>query len=129
MRAPPVLTLSFMVALILTAGCSNNTGPIAGALTVSLSSPHGDDGAVLLTVVGGPVDSVESTGYPLYSARSGGDTLKFIVTGNLGSGAIARVHIPDSRQASRYSARLAQAAARGTYAPHDPAGYTLTLLP
>ncbi len=129
MRALPTLMLKVMVALILTAGCSNNTGPIAGALSVSLSSPHDDDGAVLLTVFGGPVDSVESMGYPLYSARAGGDTLKLIVTGNLGPGALARVHIPDSRQVSRYSARLTQAAARGTYAPHDPGGYTISLLP
>jgi hypothetical protein len=109
-------------------GCSNNTGPAAGTLNVNVSSPQHDDGALMLSVYGGPVDSVESVGFPVYSIREA-DSVKFIVTGSLGSGPIARIHIPDGRQASRYSAKVRQVAARVSYVPRDPATYSITLLP
>lgn len=120
-------TVGSMYAFLL-AGCSNNTGPVAGALNVNISSPQHDDGALMLFVYGGPVDSVESVGFPVYSVRSA-DSVKFIVTGSLGSGTVARIHVPDGRQASRYSAKVGQVAARVSYAPRDPATYSITLLP
>jgi hypothetical protein len=84
---------------------------------------------VLLTISGGPVDSVERVGFAVYTARAGAESLRLIVTGNLGSGPIARIHVPDSRQVSRYSARIGQVAARVTYAQRDPASYNASLLP
>jgi hypothetical protein len=123
------VSIPFIVIWALSAACSNDIGPTAGVLDVSLSSPHDDDGAVLFSVFGGPVDSVESAGFPVYSAHASADTVKLIVTGSLGSGAIARIHIPDLRQASHYGARVGQVAARLTYAPYDPAGYSVTLSP
>lgn len=129
MRDFRVALLVCIVALVLAAGCSNSTGPTAGILNVSLSSPHPDDGAVLLSISGGRVDSVESIGYPIYSARPAPETLKLIITGTLGGGPIARIHISDLRQASRYHASLEQVAARVTYAQHDPAEHAITLLP
>lgn len=129
MRAARYLAMTWLVALMGTAGCSNNTGPVAGTLDVSLSSPYPDDGAVLFWIAGGPVDSVEAVGFRLYSARSVGDTLKLIATGNLGSGPIARIHISDARQAPRYAVQIGQVAVRGTYAARSPAGYVIRLLP
>ena len=119
----PLLWLS--LALLL-AACSNSTGPTAGILNVTVTSPHQDDGGILLSVYGGPVDSVEAVGYPIHSTHAA-DTVKMIVTGNLTSGVIARVHIPDSRQASRYAVHIKQVAARQTYAQRDPAGYAVVL--
>ena len=121
--------LAFTALLALSVGCSNNAEPTAGTLTVNLSSPNTDDGAVLLSVFGGPVDSVESIGYTVYSARGSADTVKLIVTGTLPSGAIARIHIPDGRHVSRYGGRLLQVAARSTYSQREPAPYGISLLP
>ena len=117
-----------LLSAFLLSGCSNNTGPVAGALNVSISSPRHDDGALLLTVSGGPVDSVESIGFRIYSIRAA-DSVKFIVTGSLGSGPVARIHIPDGREASRYSAKISQVAARASYASRDPETYSVTLRP
>ena len=113
-------------AMLLLAACSNSTGPTAGILSLTVASPHKDDGGLMLTVYGGPVDSVEAPGYVIHAAHVA-DSVKMIVTGNLVSGVIVRVHIPDSRQASRYSARISQAAARQTYVQRDPASYTVSL--
>ncbi len=122
------LAAAGFLSAILLAGCSNNTGPAAGTLNVNISSPQHDDGALMLSVFGGPVDSVESVGFPIYSVREA-DSVKFIVTGSLGSGPVARIHIPDGRQASRYSARISQVAARQSYVQRNPATYSITLLP
>jgi len=129
MRDSRATLLTCIVSLVLGAGCSNSTGPVAGILNVSLSSPHPDDGAVLLSISGGRVDSVESIGYQIYSARPAPETLKLIITGNLAGGPIARIHISDLRQASRYDVSLDQVAARVTYAQHDPAEHAISLLP
>jgi hypothetical protein len=120
------ITLICLVFLVLV-GCSNSTGPTAGSLEMTFSAQQANEGAVLLVVSGGPVDSVESLGYPIYSARLGGDTLKLIVTGQLSSGPLARLHIPDSRRASTYNTRVAQVASRGTYVLKDLAGYAVSL--
>ena len=126
MSRSPSMVLICLVSLVLI-GCSNSTGPTAGSLEMTFSAQQANEGAVLLVVSGGPVDSVESLGYPIYSARLGGDTLKLIVTGQLSSGPLARLHIPDSRRASMYNARVAQVATRGTYGLKELAGYTISL--
>lgn len=123
-------TLLFGALLLVSLpGCSNSTGPTAAALNLSLASPNTDDGAVLLTISGGLVDSVEAVGYTIYTARQGPETLRLIVTGDLGSGPLARIHVPDSRLASRYSARVSQVASRVTYIQRDPASYSVGVLP
>lgn len=119
-----------LLGLTLLPSCSGeNTAPTAATLTVDLPSSHGDEGAILFTISGGPVDSVEAAGYTLYSARIDPNTRKVVVTGNLSNGALARIRIPDGRQASSYSATVSQVAVRSTYAERDPSSYTLTVAP
>ncbi|MFL5448001.1 MAG: hypothetical protein ACJ8A6_10410 [Gemmatimonadales bacterium] len=111
-------------------GCSGQpSAPVAAALQVSLSTPFNDEGALLFTVTGGRVDSVDAPGYTLYTSRPDPATLQVILTGNLSSGIVARIHIPDERVGSQYSATVSQAAARETYIEHDPASYRLDLRP
>jgi hypothetical protein len=110
-------------------GCSEPTGPIEGKLNVILATPNSDDGAVLFTLSGGPVDSLEAVGYTVYSARIDHNTVRVIVTGALASGLVVRAHIPDHRQISGYSAIMNQAAAHTTYQQRDPSGYSLTVTP
>ena len=119
--------------LILAAGLNGCSGepsaPQAATLEVTLSSPFTDDGALWFTVRGGRVDSVASANYILYSSRSDANTLEVIVTGQLSSGTIARVHIADERLAPQYSVQVIQAAARTSYVQRDPKAYGLTLEP
>jgi hypothetical protein len=111
-------------------GCSDDTsGPTATTLNVSLASPRSDDGAVLFTLSGGPVDSVTTGGHQVYSARVDANTLRVVVMGDLGSGTLATIYIADTRLASGYSATVNQVAARGSYAQRDPASYSLSLSP
>jgi len=123
-RARRVLMLS-----VLLFSCSGGTGPTSGILNVELSSLRGDDGAVLFTITGGPVESVEAVSGLVHSAQIDANTLRVVITGNLSAGAIARVRIADLTQASRYSAAVNQVAARSTYVQRDPGQYSITLVP
>lgn len=109
--------------------CSSGTGPTSGILNVKLSSLRGDDGAVLFTITGGPVESVEALSGIVHSAQIDANTLRIVITGNLNAGAIARVRIADVTQASGYSAAVNQVAARSTYVQRDPGQYSITLVP
>jgi hypothetical protein len=121
------LSLALGVGLSLLSSCSEPSGPIQGTLNVSLVTPNSDDGAVLFTVSGGPVDTIEAVGYPVYSARVDANTLRIIVTGKLGSGPVARIRIADDRRLSHYTATINQVAVRATYQQRDPSSYFLTL--
>lgn len=96
-----------------------------------MASPAQDDGAVLFTLTGGPVDSLEvaNAGYALYSSRPDPNTLRVIVTGGLAAGPIARIYIADESRIPQYSATIEQIAARTTYTQRDPSGYSLKLDP
>jgi hypothetical protein len=110
-------------------GCGGSTEPTAGTLEVNLATPHADDGGLLLTIAGGPIDSIESAGNQLYTSKGEADSLRLIIAGQLTAGTIARIHIPDTRQAASYSAAVVQAAARAPYMQRDPASYSITLVP
>ena len=126
------MTTSARPALMLSAllfSCSSGTGPTSGILNGKLSSLRGDDGAVLFTITGGPVESVEAVSGTVRSAQINANTLRVVITGNLSAGTIARVRIADASQASRYSIAVNQVAARSTYVARDPGEYSVTLAP
>jgi hypothetical protein len=118
-----------LLALILIHGCSEESGPTGGVLSLGFAGSVADAGAVLLTISGGPVDSVEAPGFGIYSSRADANTLRLIITGAIGTGSIAQVHIPDSRSASLYLVSVQQVAAPATYALKDPASITASLSP
>jgi len=114
---------------VLLLSCSSGTGPTSGILNARLSSLRGDDGAVLFTITGGPVESVDAVSGIVHSVQIDANALRVVITGNLSAGAIARVRIADLTQASRYSAAVNQVAARSTYVQRDPGQYSITLAP
>ena len=129
MRIRSLLALGAAVGLSILPSCAEPAGPTEGTLHVTLATPASDDGAVLFTLSGGPVDSVEAVGYSIYSARIDDNTVRVIVIGTLASGPVARIRIPDHRRISGYSAIVNQVAARTTYQQRDPSGYSLTVAP
>jgi hypothetical protein len=117
-----------LILAILLASCSSGgTGPASGNLNVTIGSLQGDEGAVLFTITGGPVESVQAVNGAVYTAQIDPNTLRVVVIGNLSAGTIARVRIADLSQAAEYSAAITQVAVRSTYAPRDPALYPVTL--
>jgi hypothetical protein len=121
--------LGIGVALVaLHTGCSGgSTEPTPGTLNVGFSSPNDDDGAVLFTISGGPVESVEGLGPAAYSAKHGSNTIQVIIVGDLNAGTIARIRIPDRGQVSQYSVSVDQVASRGSHLERDPTAYRMSL--
>lgn len=86
-----------------------------GWITLNLITPTDDDGAVLLRVTGPAMDSLRLSGGQGFTYRHG-DTARFLLTGRIASGPVARIWVADTRQApSHYLAAVEEAAARGTY--------------
>jgi hypothetical protein len=109
-------------------GCSSETAaPVGATLEVSFATSATDDGAVLFTVAGGPVDSVEAPGYQLYTSQTTPGSMRVVVAGALRAGVIARIHIADGSKLPQYSATIDQVAARGSYAQRDPVAYSLVV--
>jgi hypothetical protein len=101
---------------------------MSGILNVTLSSIHNDDGAVLFTISGGPVESIEAVSGTVHRAQVDANTTRVVITGNLGSGPIARVRIADLGQSSSYTVAMSQVAA-SSYEPRDLADYSISLAP
>ena len=118
---------ALLLAALLTAACgSDGSGPVAGTLQVTLTSPNTDDGAVMFQV-NGEVDSATApAGLTLYQSLPSATVLRGIVTGPITSGSnILTLHVPDVGKASAYTAQVLQASAGGTYVQRAPGGYTL----
>jgi hypothetical protein len=75
------------------------------------------------------VESIQAVSGTVHSTAIDANTLRVVVTGDLSSGAIARVRIADVSLASNYSATVHQVAARPTYALQDPGRYSISLAP
>ncbi len=90
--------------------------PVPGWLNLQFTTPYATDGAVQLTIVGGAIDEVQLqpqfTGYTGVAAGSA----RVLVTGQIASGTVARIRVPDISKAAGYQALIGQVAERGTYA-------------
>lgn len=122
--AQPLALLAMAVSMVC-ACSSDSAGPVGATLEVSFATAATDDGAVLFTVSGGPVDSVEAPGYRLYTAQTSATSTRVVVAGDLRAGIIARIHIADGSKLAQYSATIDQVAARNSYAQRDPVSYSL----
>ena len=117
------------------AACSKDkhpTGPVAGALSLALTTPNFSDGAVMLAIAGGPVDSVTGAGSFRVFGGAGpstsGAARRVIVRGDLAADAtIARVWVPDVAAVGSYRVTVEQAAARTSYQQRAVLGYAITV--
>ncbi len=107
--------------------CGGGDGPAGGLLDITLTTPNNNDGAMLLVISGGEINSVEGTGYQTYSAVAGSTTARVVIIGDITNGLVARIVVPDLSLASNYTAYVEQAAARDTYFLQSSGGYAVTV--
>ena len=116
--------------LVAAPGCGDGGPPPsrAGDLTVSYFQGGPRAGAILLTISGGPVERVTAENAELVSfASPAPGTTRVVVTGDLGTGSLLLVRVPDVSQASSYRVRVDQVADRVTFSLIDPGAHTLTI--
>ncbi|MCA9761839.1 MAG: hypothetical protein KC544_01775 [Gemmatimonadetes bacterium] len=121
-------------AAMLLAGCGagsptgGDQGAAPGWLTVQLTSPNTDDGAVQLRISGPGIERVEPQ--PPFDGvgTASGTTGHLVLTGVIGSGNVARFRVSDVNRATSYSVSTVAAAQRGTFALRNTSGYRATVV-
>ncbi len=103
------------------AGPERVLGP--GPLELQVATPNADDGALLLAVSGGPVDSVTLSEFEVTALEVAAGDYRVLIHG----GSIARVWVRDRGTRSAYVASVAQAVSRSTYERRAIAGYAVII--
>lgn len=118
------LAAALAAGLVLSAcGGGGGTGPTAGSLAVTFSTPNADDGAVLMTISGAEIDSVSFGSYVGYSRKVNADSVVVVVAGHVAAGTLLTFAVPNTGAVSSYHAHIVQVAQRSTYAQRSLSGY------
>lgn len=128
-----ILGVAALVAVVLagvSCGADSPSGPVAGTLSVRLTSPNsGADEAILLTI-GGPAPLTSATASPglqLFQQPLGGATTRFALVGRLNTGAtILTIGVADVSRVSAYGATI-DGIAQPDYQLRSLDGYELTV--
>jgi hypothetical protein len=121
-----------LIALLASCGGGEGGPPPsqAGDLVISYFQGGPEIGAMLLTISGGPVESVTArSGQTLTVsfASSAPGTTKVIITGTIRTGDILNVRVPDVTLSTSYVARVDQVADNVTFSLLDPTLHPLTI--
>ena len=103
----------------------NTSNP--GFVNVTLATPNSNDGALLLTLSGGAMDSLTASVGTIFFASTGTNTFRVMVAGTIGDGPVVRFWMPDRRNVAQYVATLEQAAVRSSYEQQDIGAYSLSI--
>ncbi len=110
----------------LPAGPQPPSGP--GFLQLLLETPRTNDGALLITLSGGPLDSLRVTQTTtLLTAPPGVNDQQVIIAGDVRAGVVLRFWVPERTNVLGYRAVLDQVATRGDYIQQPLTDYLLTI--
>lgn len=132
-----VAVLASMAVLgAITCGKNTPVGPPspppagAGTLTVRLTTPNTDDGAILLELRGPNIQTLATanSGWQLYSDATG-TTVRGVVAGNLTAGGVLTFHVANVGAVGSYTATIVDVADRQNKLRTDLTGYSLTVAP
>lgn len=122
-RPGRVVATIALLSLLTACGASSSTGPdnsstpaTPGWLTVQLTTPFADDGAVQLRVTGPAIDSVApEVRYDGFGSTTSG-VADVLIAGEISSGDVARFRVSDVNRASQYTVSVVAAAQQATFA-------------
>ncbi len=131
MRIPYLRALALGLAVML-ASCGGPSGPPPppsgpGFLRVLLETPRSNDGALLITLSGGLLDSLRVSQVTLLTAPSGVNDQQVIIAGDVRAGVVLRFWVPERADVANYRVVLNQAVTRTDYIQQSLTGYSLTI--
>lgn len=124
--------LGLSLGLLVTApGCGDNAvapKPQAGSVTVSLTTPNADDGAVLVALFGPGFTRIQpaSAAYRVYSLTASPTEVRILVVGDLSTGALLSLDVDDPARIAEYHGTVLQAASRDDIVHTVSTDYDLT---
>jgi hypothetical protein len=128
--------LTLVAVLSVSAACSNDpvaVVPHTGTLTLRLTTPHVDDGALTFTLSGPPINNVTAANASLRlftrGGGSGDSTIIGVLVGDLATGAVVTLYVPDVTAVAHYSAHVLEVADRDDALRASLAGYVLSVAP
>lgn len=98
-----------------------------GPLELQVTTPNADDGALLIAIRGGPVDSVTSPEFEVTALEVSEGEYRLLIRGAIHSGSAARLWVPDRRRGLAYVPSIAQAVSGSTYGRRALAEYTVVI--
>ncbi len=101
------------------------SGP--GFLRVLLQTPRSNDGALLITLSGGPLDSLRVSQTTLLTAPPGVNDQQLIIAGDVRAGVVLRFWVPERTNVADYRAVLNQVATRADFLQQSLTDYSLTI--
>ena len=109
---------------------SGNPDATAGTLTVSMTTPNVDDGAIRLTITGPFVTTprAASPGHRVFTLQRSPQELDVVVVGDLQSGAILILPVRDTQVAPEYQVTITAVADRAGELRADSSGYSTMVL-
>ena len=111
-------------------GSTGPPDPVAGTLTLSLDTPHADDGALLLRLDGPDITQVRLAAPGLYLRFLEDQTgVTAVFVGDVTSGDLLTFRVPDVSRSSAYNATMLEAADRSNALRASLAEYTLAVTP
>jgi hypothetical protein len=122
--------LRYTLTVLAGLGCGEASLPPsnAGDLTIDYFQGGPVAGALLFTISGGPVEDITAEhGQQVSFASPAPGTTRVVVLGDIGTGILLRVRVPDVSLAASYSVRMDQVADRVTFALINPDPHTLTI--
>jgi hypothetical protein len=127
---PRLGRLAWIAALALAAG-SCSSGPVAGDLTMSLSTPNSDDGAIVVRVTGSTSKEITRaaaacSGCRIFLEQPSATELRAVVTGSLVAGPLLTLSVSDTKSPGAYTTQVQQVASR-TFQVRSTSGYSLTI--
>lgn len=122
------VTLALVLATLAACGGDDPTATAKpGVLTLTLSGAGGNDGALVVTVSGGPINDVHGVDGVELSRNTDASGTHLLLLGNITEGIVARLDVPDVSKAAAYVATVDQAADRTTFGLLDAASYRLVV--
>ena len=104
------LLLVLSLSVVLTA-MSCKEDPVAGDLSVDLTTPNSDDGAVQFTATASSGATIASlsqacSGCKLFFVKASDVQYRGVVTGNVGAGTLFHISASDSKHPGNYSIQI-----------------------
>ena len=127
-----LIGVAIAAVLVLGSSCGGGTEPVAGNLTVRLTSPNsGADSAIVFTITSPePLTSATAgAGLRLFAQALGGTTTRFVLTGQLNTNAtILTIGVANVSAVAQYSGAIEGVAQPNYVLRPLPGGYALTFI-